>query len=245
MRPFYKAPRLYVDARLRAGETCVLTKPQAHHLLHVLRLKVGADLLVFNGRDGEWLARLAEPTKKQECVRVESQTKEQPPAPDLLYCFAPLKAARLDYMVQKATEMGAGFLQPVITQFTQNTQLNLTKMQANAIEAAQQCGLLSLPTILPPLKLPQLLENWQQDRHLIFCDEVLASESSDALSLLAQLGCAPVGLLIGPEGGFSDEERAMLRERSFVTAISLGPRILRADTAAVAALALINAVFEN
>jgi len=244
MRPYYNLSRLYVDASLNEGDELALTKEQAHYLLNVLRLRGGAQILLFNGKEGEWLATLIEAGKKKAIARLEQQTQKQPPLPDLVYCFAPLKSARLDYLVQKATEMGAGVLQPVITQFTQISQLNLAKMQANVIEAAQQCGLLSLPQILPPLKLAECLQNWSISRHLIFCDEVLANEENDALLTLAQLEPSSVALLIGPEGGFSDQERELLRSLPFVTAISLGPRILRADTAAVAALALINAVFE-
>jgi len=270
MRPYHKAPRLYVDAPLQENGAVVLTKPQAHHLVHVLRLRAGAQILLFNGRDGEWLATLAQEAvadhirdrerKKQEAVRAESpnrerkkelyvqcehQTREQSCAPELVYCFAPLKAARLDYMVQKATEMGAGALQPVITQFTQNTKISLEKMRINAVEAAQQCGLLSVPTILPPLKLAEFLENWPQQQLLIFCDEMITQEGEETILTLAQLSSAPKGLLVGPEGGFSDAERETLHRLTFVRAISLGPRILRADTAAVAAMALVNAVFEH
>jgi len=245
MRRFYKASRLYVDASLQTGADLVLTKPQMHHLIHVLRLRVGAQILLFNGREGEWLAQLVEIDKKILRVRVECQTKQQPLARDLVYCFAPLKSARLDYMVQKATEMGAGQLQPVMTQFTQATHVNLERMQTNIVEAAQQCGLLNLPSLLPPLKLVDLLESWDRDRHLVFCDEMLAEEEGDAIITLAQLVPAPVALLIGPEGGFSDTERDILRALPFVTAIGLGKRILRSDTAAVAAMALINAIFEN
>jgi len=244
MRVFYKAPRLHVEAPLNEGAEIALTKPQAHHLINVLRLKTGAQILLFNGRDGEWLAQLINVDKRGARAQCESQIRPQPPAPQLIYCFAPLKSARLDYMVQKAVEMGAGVLQPVITQFTHNTQLNPAKIQASVIEAAQQCGLLTLPTISPTLKLTKLLETWQHERHLVFCDEILAEGENDALLTLTQLGKAPVGVLIGPEGGFSDAERQALRSQPFVTAISLGSRILRADTAAVAALALINAVFE-
>jgi len=251
MRPLYKLPRLYIDSPLREGDELVLTKPQAHHLAHVLRLKAGAQILLFNGQDGEWLATLADKKadkkqdKKQIWVRCDKQMREQPLASGLVYCFAPIKSARLDYMVQKATEMGASALQPVITQFTQNTQLNLERMRSYVIEAAQQCGILHLPHIAHPLRLTALLENWPPHHHLIFCDETLAGERSDTLLTLAQLGSAPAGLLIGPEGGFSDEEREALRHQPFVTAISLGHRILRTDTAAVAAMALINTIFKQ
>jgi len=252
MRPLYKLPRLYVESPLQARGTFVLAKSQVHHLFNVLRLKTGAQILLFNGQEGEWLAQLVAAGKKEVRVQLEKQVRKQTVAPDLIYCFAPLKSARLDYMVQKATEMGASVLQPVFTCFTQGMQINLERMQANIIEAAQQCGLLSLPTITPPLKLTELLENWltmpfatQQPRLLIFCDEMLADQQDNALKTLIELAPAPVALLIGPEGGFHDAEREMLHGLPFVRAIGLGKRILRADTAAVAAMALINAVYDD
>jgi len=250
MRPFYKLPRLYIDAPLRKDDELALDKMLAHHLIHVLRLKAGAEILLFNGQDGEWLAAILDISKKHITLHVKAQTKPQSSLrkgaspPDLVYCFAPLKSARLDYMVQKATEMGAAILQPVITQFTQNPHINLEKMRAHVIEAAQQCGLTALPMIAPVLTLPQLLSSWPeqqtQKRRLIFCDEMLAEEETNPLTLLQQLAPSPLALLIGPEGGFSDDERALLKSKAFVTAIGLGERILRADTAAVAAMALIN-----
>ncbi len=159
---------------------------------------------------------------------------------DLHYCFAPLKHSRLDYMVQKAVEMGAGVLQPVITQHTQVSRLNIERMQANAVEAAEQCGILAIPQCREPVALRQLLEGWDHQRALVYCDET--QSEAEALQLLTPLRGRPLGILVGPEGGFSADEREMLRDKPFVTAIPLGPRILRADTAAVAALALVQAV---
>jgi 16S rRNA (uracil1498-N3)-methyltransferase len=167
------------------------------------------------------------------------QTRPQPPLPDLLYCFAPLKQGRLDYLVQKAVEMGAGVLQPVITQHTQVTKLGIERLQANAIEAAEQCGILAIPQVCEPMKLERLLADWDAARRLIFCDEDVGTDNP--LSTLQAIAEHKLGLLVGPEGGFSDAERKELRALPFVTAIPLGPRILRADTAAVAALAVVQA----
>ncbi|HSO46488.1 MAG TPA: 16S rRNA (uracil(1498)-N(3))-methyltransferase, partial [Rhizobiaceae bacterium] len=210
------------------------------YLLNVLRLKEGDGVLLFNGRDGEWLANVAPAGRKSAALAVSRQTRPQPAPGDLHYCFAPLKHSRLDYMVQKAVEMGAGVLQPVITQRTQVSRLNIERMQANAVEAAEQCGILAIPQCREPVSLRQLLEGWDHQRALVYCDE--AQSDADALQLLAPLSGRPLGILVGPEGGFSADEREMLREKPFVTAIPLGPRILRADTAAVAALALVQAV---
>jgi 16S rRNA (uracil1498-N3)-methyltransferase len=170
-------------------------------------------------------------------LAIEERIREQTPLPDLHYLFAPLKHARLDYMVQKAVEMGAGKLRPVLTQFTQVHRVNLERMRANAIEAAEQCGILAIPEIETPRRLADVLADWDPARRLIFCDE--AAPVTSPTETLAKLERGPAALLIGPEGGFSEEERADLLNRPYVIALSLGPRILRADTAAVAALALV------
>ncbi|MEX4007089.1 MAG: 16S rRNA (uracil(1498)-N(3))-methyltransferase [Neoaquamicrobium sediminum] len=239
MRANYKLQRLYVPHDLAQNTTFEADKAQSHYLAHVLRMAEGAELLVFNGRDGEWSARIEALGKKAVRIAVESQTRPQPPTPDLVYAFAPLKVGRLDYLVQKAVEMGAGVLQPVITQHTQNTRTSLEKFEANAIEAAEQCGVLAVPPVRPPLKLERLLGDWEPDRRLIFCDEDAAT--NNPVPALRSIAETRLGLLVGPEGGFSEDERRMLRALPFVTAIPLGPRILRADTAAVAALAVIQA----
>lgn len=235
----FRAQRLYVDAALGAGDRIEVARGQAHYLLHVLRLKPGGVILVFNGRDGEWRARVAEAGRKSCTLEIEERTRPQPPQSDLEYLFAPLKQARLDYMVEKAVEMGAGRLRPVMTQHTQVTRVNLERMRANAVEAAEQCGVLALPEIDAPAKLEAILADWPAERRLVFCDE--AAEPASAIDALAKLPAGPLALLVGPEGGFSAEERSALLARPFVTAISLGPRVLRADTAAVAALALLQA----
>lgn len=236
-------PRLFIDDSLREKEVVLLDKQQSHYLLHVLRLSEGKCVFVFNGEDGEWLMQLSHVTKKLCQLTPLKQTRIQVPCLDLHYYFAPLKQARLDYMVQKAVEMGAGALCPVLTQHGQVRQVNRERMRANAIEAAEQCGLMSVPEINNAFSLKIILESWlerEQNRHLIFCDE--SAEQINPISILKRLEPAPLAVLIGPEGGFSVDERMLLHSYSYVTPISLGPRILRADTAAVAALAIIQGV---
>ena len=233
----FRSPRLFVEGDLSAGARVTADVNQANYLLNVLRLKDGDAILLFNGRDGEWGARIAEAKRKTCALVVEERLREQTPLPDLHYFFAPLKHARLDYMVQKAVELGAGLLQPVTTEFTQVTRVNLDRMRANVIEAAEQCGVLAIPPVEPPLKLSEALAAWEPARRLIFCDEGAAlANPGDALKSVSR---GPAALLIGPEGGFSERERADLLSRPYVTVLSLGPRILRADTAAVAAMALV------
>jgi 16S rRNA (uracil1498-N3)-methyltransferase len=236
----FTVTRLFVDAPLAPGAAIPLDRAQSNYLLNVLRKAPGDFVLVFNGSDGEWLGVLEPAGRRDAVLRTDTQTRPQPPAPDLHYLFAPLKHARLDYMVQKATEMGAGRLRPVITQHTQVHRLNLDRMRANAVEAAEQCGILSIPDIDEPEPLTSLLDTWDPSRALIFADE--AADKTDPLAALANAPKAPLAVLVGPEGGFSAAEREELRTRPFVTPIPLGPRILRADTAAVAALAIVQAV---
>ena len=239
MRANYKMQRLYVPQDLASGAAVEASPEQSHYLANVLRMAEGAELLLFNGRDGEWLARVAAKSKKAVRLEAVEQTRPQPEKPDLVYCFAPLKQGRLDYLVQKAVEMGAGVLQPVITQHTQIARVGVERLAANAIEAAEQCGILAIPEVQEPQKFERLLGGWEKDRRLIFCDE--DSSTNNPLPALQGIMEKKLGLLVGPEGGFSDDERRMLRALPFVTAIPLGPRILRADTAAVAALAVIQA----
>lgn len=233
----FKTPRLYVKSDLSAGARVAADAGQANYLLNVLRLKDGDAVLLFNGRDGEWRARIVEAKRKTCTLLAEERLREQTPLPDLHYLFAPLKHARLDYMVQKSVEMGAGRLSPVFTEFTQVARVNLQRMQANVIEAAEQCGVIAVPEVDPPRKLADVLARWNATRRLVFCDE--AAPSANPAEALKDLARGPAALLIGPEGGFSERERADLLARPTVTALSLGPRILRADTAAVAALALV------
>jgi 16S rRNA (uracil1498-N3)-methyltransferase len=235
----FRTQRLHVDAPLLEGATVDADRNQANYLLNVLRLKAGANVLLFNGRDGEWLAGVHPDGRKACKLTPLRQTRPQPQPASLIYCFAPLKHSRLDYMVQKAVEMGAGILQPVITRHTQVSRLNLERMQANAIEAAEQCGILAVPRCNTEISFETLLRDWDDSIQLVFCDE--AAADADALENLKPLKGRRLGVLIGPEGGFSPEERERLRSLAFVTPIALGPRIMRADTAAVAALAIVQA----
>jgi 16S rRNA (uracil1498-N3)-methyltransferase len=231
--------RLFVPDALSAGAAVEPSPQQSHYLANVLRLGEGAELLLFNGRDGEWSAAVAERTKKSVRLKVLARQRPQPPLPDLVYCFAPLKQGRLDYLVQKAVEMGAGVLQPVVTRHTQVAKPGIERLRANVIEAAEQCGILAVPEVRETEKLERLLADWDPERRLIYCDE--DSSTDNPLPALEAVTERKLALLVGPEGGFSEEERKMLRALPFVTAIPLGPRILRADTAAVAALAVIQA----
>jgi 16S rRNA (uracil1498-N3)-methyltransferase len=239
----FRTPRLYLDAPMTAGATVTLDPAQANYLRNVLRLKAGAGVLVFNGREGEWQGQLAESGKRGLSLTIGERARAQTPVVDLHYWFAPLKHARLDYMVQKAVELGASRLQPVLTRHTQVARVNLQRMQANAIEAAEQCGILTLPAIGEPLPLDRALAQRDPQRLLVFCDE--DAEVKDPIAALAaarQSGARPMALLIGPEGGFAEDERRALLAAPHALRLALGPRILRADTAAVAALALLEAV---
>jgi 16S rRNA (uracil1498-N3)-methyltransferase len=251
----FRSPRLHVTGALKPGAEITLEKSQAHYLRNVLRLKTGDGVLAFNGKDGEWQATLGD--GKRPVLILEKQTRPQTEPQDLHYLFAPLKHERLDYMVQKAVEMGVSRLQPVLTRHTQVKRVNVERMHANAIEAAEQCGVLSVPEIGEPVTFARALASRKADRLLLFCDETAdvkdpvavlagAREAPSAMLPLtmssANSSAQPLALLIGPEGGFAEEERAALLKLTNVMRLSLGPRILRADTAAVAALALIQTV---
>jgi 16S rRNA (uracil1498-N3)-methyltransferase len=239
MRANYRMQRLFVPHDLAQGLEIEADVQQSHYLANVLRLGERAQLLLFNGRDGEWLAQVATVAKKRVTLAPVTQTRIQPEHPNLVYCFAPLKQGRLDYLVQKAVEMGAGLLQPVITQHTQMSTVGIDRLRANVIEAAEQCGILAIPRVAEVVKLDRVLWEWEPGRQLIFCDE--SAETNNPAPILKTISSRKLGLLIGPEGGFSEDERRQLRALPFVTPIPLGPRILRADTAAVAALAVIQA----
>lgn len=236
----FRSPRLHVEAPLHPDAEIALDRDQANYLGNVLRLAAGDTVLVFNGRDGEWRAAIGG-RKRPDQLSISVQTRPQTALPDLTYAFAPLKHARLDYMVQKAVEMGAARLQPVLTRFTQVSRVNGERMRANAIEAAEQCGILALATVEEPLPLERWLGQRPPGRLLVFCDE-----DAPVTDPIAALGGAPEGcgidVLVGPEGGFAEDERSLLLRQQGTLILSLGPRILRADTAAVAALALVEAV---
>jgi 16S rRNA (uracil1498-N3)-methyltransferase len=236
----FRSPRLFVDAALGPGETVALERSQSNYLGNVLRLSAGGTILAFNGRDGEWQASIAG-RKRPDSLTIVAQTRPQDRLPDLAYVFAPLKHARLDYMVQKAVEMGASSLQPVLTRFTQVARVNGERMRANVIEAAEQCGILSIATVAEPVALDRYLGQREGQRLLVFCDE--AADVANPLQALHSGLTASDGIdvLIGPEGGFAEEERATLLRQPRILRLSLGPRVLRADTAAVAALALVQA----
>jgi 16S rRNA (uracil1498-N3)-methyltransferase len=238
----FRSQRLFVDVPLGTSARITLDRAQANYLLNVLRLGEGDGLLVFNGRDGEWRAKLVPEGRKSATLVCEREVRAQPPASNLHYLFAPLKAARLEYVVQKAVEMGASKLVPVITRFTQVSRLKPEKMRAHAIEAAEQCGILALPEITEEVKLTDAIAKLEPDRVLIFCDEEApVADPLQALQAAPVAGSSvpPLAVLVGPEGGFAPDERAVLLARESVVQLSLGPRILRADTAAVAALALV------
>jgi 16S rRNA (uracil1498-N3)-methyltransferase len=238
----FAAQRLFVAAALGPGAVIELDRAQANYAVSVLRLGTGDELILFNGRDGEWRASLEVTGRKAAHLTATAQLRSQTPPPDLLYLFAPLKHARLDYMVQKAVEMGAGELRPVFTRRTQAGRVNLERMQANAVEAAEQCGILSIPTISEGEDLGPAIRSLEPERLLVFCDEdAPLTNPVEALRSVTADG-AGLAVIIGPEGGFAPEERQLLLAHPNVIRISLGPRILRADTAAVAALAIVQAV---
>ncbi len=224
--------RLYVDQPLGQGQTVSLTKEQAHYLFGVMRLEQGAVISLFNGRDGEWDASVAEANKKGGALQCETQTRPLQMPPDLWFYFAPIKKERTDFIVEKAAEMGAARIIPVQTDFTNSGRVNQGRLQAHAIEAAEQCGGTYVPEVAEMQKLSRVLDHWDDGRQLMFCDETLVG----AAQALGEVAGGKWAILIGPEGGFSDAERDRLRRQPFARSVSLGRRILRADTAAVAAL---------
>jgi len=234
----FRTPRLFVAEPLNAGGQVPLDRAQSNYLINVLRLGSGDPVLIFNGRDGEWLATLHPEGRKSALLAVAVQTRPQHAPCDLHYLFAPLKHARLDYMVQKAVELGVSRLQPVTTRHTQAARVNLDRMRANAIEAAEQCGILTIADVVEATPLAKALEGLSDGRILIFCDE--DAEVRDPIAALSAVKKgAPLAVLIGPEGGFAEDERALLLRQPNVVRLALGPRILRADTAAVAALTVV------
>src|ERR1700744_3282641 len=233
--------RLYVEAPLVGSVEA--SDQQAHYLLHVMRAKAGDRISLFNGRDGEWLARIAAVSKRGCVFECEKQVVPQSETPDIWLCFAPIKKTPADYIVQKATELGVRALQPVFTRRTIVTRINTERMAANAIEAAEQSDRPPVPEILEAVTLEKLLRDWPRTRPLIFCDEGgSAKPIAEALQEFRSSLAEGSAILTGPEGGFDPAERAAIRAREFVIPVTLGPRILRADTAALAALAVLQAV---
>jgi 16S rRNA (uracil1498-N3)-methyltransferase len=227
--------RLFVDQPLGPGQPVALSEGQAHYIVSVMRLGTGAQVLLFNGRDGEWRARLEQAGRRQAILVAEEQTAPLRLPPDLWLVFAPLKKARTDFIVEKATELGAARILPVQTRFTNADRIRQDRLQAHAVEAAEQCGGTFVPTVEELQPLDRVLDGWPAGRRILWCDEHLAGQ---AVSLPGDRARGPWAILIGPEGGFAEGEQARIRAMPGVTPISLGPRILRADTAAVAALTL-------
>ena len=225
--------RLYVAAPLGPGLGVAASEAQAHYLLHVMRAKPGQRVLLFNGRDGEWLAEIGAASKRGVTLTCLKQTEPQSGVPDLWLAFAPIKKMPSDYLTQKATELGVSLLQPVFTRRTIVNRINPERMTANAVEAAEQSGRLTVPEIREAVTLEKMLASWPTERRIFFCDE-----GGDAAPLAPASRAAPAAVLTGPEGGFDPAERDTLRALPFVTPVTLGPRILRADTAALAALAI-------
>ena len=225
--------RLFVEQSLAQGQSVSLTREQAHYLFGVMRLGEGAELLLFDGRNGEFSARVADAGKRGGVLSCGAQTRPLQLPPDLWLLFAPIKKARTDFIVEKAAELGAARIWPVQTEFTNSERIRRDRLQAHAVEAAEQCGGTFVPEVSELARLDQVLADWPGERRLMFCDETLAG-TREALNGTP----GPWAILIGPEGGFADAERARLRAMKQAVAVSLGPRILRADTAAVAALTL-------
>ena len=230
--PPASTPRLFIDRPLGSESTPVIDGPAAHYLLNVMRAKIGDPLLLFDNRSGEWLASVAEASKRSLTVRIERQTRPLERVPDLWLCFAPVKKARLDWIIEKATELGVARLQPVITERTIVERVKRERLEAQIVEACEQCGRTALPELVEPVKLPQLLRDWPRDRTLLFADEAGGTPLADADAP------APAAILTGPEGGFTDREREALLAAPAVRRIALGPRILRAETAAIAAVGI-------
>jgi len=239
MRENYTLPRLYVEADLSPGKDIALPKEQAHYLINVLRKHEGDHIRVFNGRDGEWRAEIRSASKRSTALQVTKKLREPQTAPDIWLCFAPVRKHRNTFIIEKATELGVARLMPVVTKRTQFPKLKLGKMRLQIIEAAEQTERLDLPKADVPISLIEMLSGWDKKRTLIFADET--GDAATAQEVLTDLK-GPAAILIGPEGGFDPKERDMLRSKPYITPVSLGPRILRADTAALSLLTLWQAV---
>lgn len=232
--------RLYVDSPLPGGGTLTLGPDQSHYLANVMRAKAGDAVALFNGQDGEWASEITSVQKKAVTLTLGAKLKDQRTAPDLWLAFAPIKKARIDFMAQKATELGVSHMVPVLTRRTIVDRVKTDRLHANAVEAAEQCERLTVPTVGEPLKLEKLIADWPMERMLMFCDEDLSgTPAHTALQAADEKSSArPWGILIGPEGGFDEHERALIRSHPNTVVVALGPRVLRADTAAMAAISL-------
>ncbi len=235
--------RLYVKSRLDASTAIQLSRGQSHYLKNVMRLEVGDALKLFNGQDGEWQGSLVDLAKPSACVTVATQIRRQQDEPDLWLCFAPIKKMRIDYIAQKASEIGVSALQPVMTRFTNVTRVNENRLRANAVEAAEQCARLTVPVVRKTVKLDTLIGHWPLDRHILLIDETrTAIPIIESLQRCGDTRGQPWAVFVGPEGGFAPEELDLLHQLPNVMSVGLGARLLRADTAAVAALACWQAV---
>ena len=241
--PYSPGIRLYVEAPLAAGATVAASAEQHHYLRNVMRTPAGAAVRLFNGRDGEWLATVEARGRKETALAVTARTRRQTAGPDLWLCFAPVKKARIDFVAQKASELGVSALQPVMTRHTQVARVNLERLRANAVEAAEQCARLSVPAVFPPRTLEALVGDWPPERHILLLDETQTGiPIVDTLRRRGDARGRPWAVFVGPEGGYAPEELDLLRRLPNVTPVGLGGRLLRADTAAVAALACWQAV---
>ncbi|MCB2106527.1 MAG: 16S rRNA (uracil(1498)-N(3))-methyltransferase [Rhodobacteraceae bacterium] len=240
MTTYVQKQRLFVETDLADGATIAVSGPQAHYLLNVMRMKAGDTVTVFNGRDGEWAGEIVL-VKKKEChLKLIRQARVQTENPDIWLAFAPIKKARIDLIAEKSAELGTRLIWPVITQRTNAERVNLVRLRANAVEAAEQCGLLAIPEVHAVTTLGELIDTWPRDRRLFWLDET--GGGRPIADVVPAYKGVPCGFLIGPEGGFAKSELDALRELPFVTALGLGPRILRAETAVVAALACWQAI---
>lgn len=231
--------RLYVDEDLGSAETLTLDRDQSHYLVNVMRIAAGTSILLFNGRDGEWHGTLSDAHKKAAQITLGEQNRPQHPEPDVWLCFAPIKKDRTDFIIEKATELGVSHLQPVFTERTQTTRVNFDRLNANAREAAEQSERLTVPDVAEPVTLPELLEHWPSDRVLIHMDE---TGTGAPLAQIMMNQSDRIGFLIGPAGGFAPDEISMISKHAMTVAADLGPRILRAETACVAALGVRQAI---
>jgi len=232
--------RLFLDENLPGGGIITLDREQSHYLANVMRVSTGAPVAVFNGRDGEWSTEVAEVKKREVVLRIREKIKEQTQEPNLMLAFAPIKKARIDFIAQKATELGVAHLQPIYTRRTNVDRVKTERLHLNAIEAAEQCERLTVPAVSEPTKLMQLIADWPTERMIMFCDEDLSGQSAhEALASLPEAEKAkPWAIFIGPEGGFDDTERDAIKKLPQTIVVALGPRVLRADTAAMAAISL-------